>query len=217
MYIHYISIFALLIVSIPYGIGKINTIQDQRTVRLMNAAHGEVLMPVVGLGTGGYGGPDGKGGEYWGPEQGHNATVEWLKAGGRRIDTADNYGSRDGIGTGWRASGVPRSEIFITSKVDPSGYNETLQAFAGILQSLQTDYVDLLLIHWPGERSAASENPNQSCKEGQSTWTQCRIQTWQALEKIFQQEQVRFSCRSFVLKLYAKKICFHLGSSNWCE
>lgn len=196
MYFHYISIFTLFIVSIPYGIGKINAIKEQRTVRLMNAARGEVLMPVVGLGTGGYGTPDGKGGEYWGPEQGHNATVEWLKAGGRRIDTSDNYGSRDGIGTGWKASGVARSEIFITSKVDPSGYNETLEAFAGILTSLQTDYVDLLLMHWPGARSSASEEAIPSCKQGRSTWTECRIQTWQALEKIFQQKQVRFSCSS---------------------
>jgi hypothetical protein len=45
----------------------------------MNAARGEVLMPVVGLGTGGYGLPNGTSGEYWGPEQGHNATVAWLK------------------------------------------------------------------------------------------------------------------------------------------
>ena len=192
MYFHYISTFTLLIVSIHYGIGEINAIKEQRTVRLMNAARGEVLMPVVGLGTGGYGSPDGKGGEYWGPEQGHNATIDWLKAGGRRIDTSDNYGSRDGIGTGWKASGVARSEIFITSKVDPSGYNETLEAFAGILESLQTDYVDLLLMHWPGVRDGASEEFIPSCKQGRSTWTECRIQTWQALEKIFQQEQVRF-------------------------
>ncbi|CAF4221508.1 unnamed protein product, partial [Adineta steineri] len=96
------------------------SVNQQPTVRLMNAAHGEVLMPVVGLGTGGYGEPDGSGAEYWGPEQGHNATLAWLKMGGRRIDTSNDYASRDGIGTGWVASGIPRSEIFITSKVDPT-------------------------------------------------------------------------------------------------
>ncbi len=49
-----------------------NSVKEQPTVRLMNAVHGEVLMPVVGLGTGGYGQPDGWGGEYWGPEEGHH-------------------------------------------------------------------------------------------------------------------------------------------------
>jgi hypothetical protein len=53
----------------------------------MNAVHGDVLMPVVGLGTFGYGRPDGSRGEYWGPVQGYNSTLAWLKAGGRRLDT----------------------------------------------------------------------------------------------------------------------------------
>ena len=161
----------------------------------MNAACGEVLMPVVGLGTGGYGQPNGTGGEFWGPEQGHNATVAWLKLGGRRIDTADNYESQDGIGTGWVASGIPRSEIFITSKVDTNTYAETLEAFAGILKSLKTDYIDLLLIHTPGSQPDRP-GPFPSCKQGKSTWTDCRLQTWQALEKLFDEQRVRI-LRSF--------------------
>jgi diketogulonate reductase-like aldo/keto reductase len=173
------------------------SVKEQPTVRLMNAAHGEVLMPVVGLGTGGYGQPDGSGGEYWGCEQGHKATVAWLKMGGRRIDTSDDYASRDGIGTGWVASDVPRSEIFITSKVDPSGYDQALEEFDGILKSLQTDYIDLLLIHWPGEVPNKSDKPIPPCKHGQSTWAECRIQTWRALETLFKQERVKlFSCLS---------------------
>jgi diketogulonate reductase-like aldo/keto reductase len=184
--------FVLFVISILYGTSEMKSISEQPTVRLMNAAHGEVLMPVVGLGTGGYGQPDGTGGEYWGPEQGHNATFAWLKMGGRRIDSSGDYGSRDGVGTGWVASGVPRSQIFITSKVDPSGYDGALEEFAGILKSLQTDYVDLLLIHWPGAQPGQSGKPNPPCKQGQSIWTDCRVQTWRALEKIFEQERVRF-------------------------
>jgi diketogulonate reductase-like aldo/keto reductase len=168
-----------------------NSIKEQPTVRLMNAVHGEVLMPVVGLGTGGYGRPDEAGGEYWGPEQGHNATVAWLKAGGRRIDTAGNYPSVNGVGTGWKASGISRSEIFITSKVEVTGYNETLEQFDNMLKSLQTDYFDLLLIHWPGDFGSGGP----PCKQGQSTWYQCRVQTWQALETIFNQERVRHFSR----------------------
>jgi len=185
---HILSV-VLLTISILHGTAEMKPVKDQPTVRLMNAARGEVLMPVMGLGTGGYGRPDEAGGEYWGPEQGHNATVAWLQLGGRRIDTADNYPSRDGIGTGWVASGVPRSEIFITSKVEIVGYDQALEQFADILTSLKTDYVDLLLIHWPGNFPGTPDPP---CKQGQSTWTECRIQTWRALETIFQQERVRY-------------------------
>ncbi|CAF1634672.1 unnamed protein product [Adineta ricciae] len=157
----------------------------------MNAVHGEVLMPVVGLGTGGYGSANGSGGEYWGPEQGHNATVAWLNMGGRRIDSSDDYASRDGVGTGWVASGIPRLEVFITSKVDPAGYEQTLSKFTDILKSLQTTYVDLLLIHWPGAQPGKSDKPIPPCKQGKATWTDCRIETWRALETIFKLQQVR--------------------------
>jgi diketogulonate reductase-like aldo/keto reductase len=81
------------------------------------------------------------------------------------------------------ASGVPRSEIFITSKVALSSYDKVLEAFDGILKSLQTDYVDLLLIHWPGR---VAEKPTEA-----ATWAECRIETWRALETIFKQKRVR--------------------------
>jgi diketogulonate reductase-like aldo/keto reductase len=201
MYFQHIFFGVLLTVSTLYGTAEMKSVKEQPSVRLMNAVHGEVLMPVTGLGTGGYGRPDGSGGEYWGPEQGHNATVAWLKAGGRRIDTAGSYTSRDGIGTGWKASGVPRSEIFITSKVEIVGYDQALQEFADIQKSLQTDYVDLLLIHWPGDIGGSGGPP---CKQGQSTWTECRVQTWRALENIFNQQKVKYFfhlSRSYVTPL----------------
>ncbi|UJR36920.1 hypothetical protein I4U23_029632 [Adineta vaga] len=191
MSFQHIFFIKLLLFSSLYAALDIKSVKEQPTVRLMNAVHGIVLMPIVGLGTGGYGSPNGSGGQYWGPEQGHNASVSWLKMGGRRIDSSGDYASCDGIGTGWITSGVPRSEIFITSKVDPAGYNQTLAEFAGILKSLQTTYVDLLLIHWPGAQPGKSDKPIPSCKEGQATWTDCRIQTWRALETIFNLKQVR--------------------------
>jgi diketogulonate reductase-like aldo/keto reductase len=75
------------------------------------------------------------------------------------------------------ASGVPRSEIFTTSKLDPSGYDKVLEDFDVILKSLQSDYIDLLLIHWPDK---ITEKPNEaisSCEQEQLTWAECRIQT----------------------------------------
>ncbi|CAF1172526.1 unnamed protein product [Adineta steineri] len=160
-------------------------------VQLKNAVHGKVLMPVMGLGTKGAGLLDGTGGEYWGNEQGHNATLAWLKAGGRRIDSSSDYITQDGVGAGWIASGVPRSKIFITSKIMSIGYNEALKTFDDILASLKTDYIDLLLIHWPGDKPGTVTKPVPACKKDKSTWTDCRVQTWQALEHLFKQKKVR--------------------------
>ncbi|CAF5079539.1 unnamed protein product [Rotaria sp. Silwood1] len=71
--------------------------------------------------------------------------------------------------TGWVTSGVPRSEMFITPKVNPSGYDQALEEFAGILESLQTEYIDLLLIHWTGEIPSTSNEISLPCKQGQPT------------------------------------------------
>lgn len=74
-----------------------------------------------------------------------------LRAGYRAIDTAWKYGTERGVGEGIRASGVPREEIFLTTKVS----HEYLRApdFARSvdesLERMQVDYVDLLLVHWP--------------------------------------------------------------------
>ena len=74
-----------------------------------------------------------------------------LKAGYRHIDTAWKYGTEKGVGQGIKLSGVPRDQIFLTTKVS----HEYLRAadFARSveesLRNLQTDYVDLLLVHWP--------------------------------------------------------------------
>jgi hypothetical protein len=87
MYFQHIFSVVLFTISILCATTEMKSVKDQPTVRLMNAVHGEVLMPVVGLGMFGYGRPDASRGEYWGPEQGYNSTLAWLKAGGRRLDT----------------------------------------------------------------------------------------------------------------------------------
>ena len=74
-----------------------------------------------------------------------------IDAGYRRVDTAKLYFNEAGVGAGVRASGIPRDEIFVTTKVwnDDQGYDETLRAFDTSLGLLGMDYVDLYLIHWP--------------------------------------------------------------------
>lgn len=74
-----------------------------------------------------------------------------LKAGYRHIDTAHAYQNERGVGRAVKESGIPRSEIWITSKIWPTEYGEgkTMEAIDRMLKRLQTDYIDLLYVHQP--------------------------------------------------------------------
>lgn len=98
-------------------------------------------MPRLGLGV-------------WRVEDGSQASnsVKWaLETGYRLIDTAAVYKNEVGVGEGIRQSGVPREEIFVTTKLwnSDQGYETALKAFDASLEKLGLDYVDLYLIHWP--------------------------------------------------------------------
>lgn len=108
-----------------------------QTVTLNNG----VRMPLVGFGT--Y--------QITDPDQCAHSVAEAIGAGYRLIDTAQNYGNESAVGQGIRASGVPREEIFITSKVWFRNHMEG-ECRASVLRSLkrlEADYIDLMLIHWP--------------------------------------------------------------------
>lgn len=74
-----------------------------------------------------------------------------LEAGYRAVDTAAIYGNEAGVGEGVRASGLPRDEVFVTTKLwnESQGYDRALRAFDKSLERLGLDHVDLYLIHWP--------------------------------------------------------------------
>lgn len=80
-----------------------------------------------------------------------NAVKTALEVGYRHIDTAALYQNEQGVGQAIRESGIPREQIFITTKVwnSDQGYESTLQAFETSRRKLGVDYVDLYLIHWP--------------------------------------------------------------------
>ncbi|MDP9985918.1 2,5-diketo-D-gluconate reductase A [Arthrobacter oryzae] len=84
-------------------------------------------------------------------EQVAAAVVQAVEAGYRHIDTAVKYGNERGVGNGIRASGVDRSELFITTKLDGEfqGHDRAVAGLEGSLKRLGLDHVDLLLIHWP--------------------------------------------------------------------
>ena len=103
------------------------------------AANG-LNMPALGLGT-------------WqiAPETIAEIVPVALDAGYRHIDTAQIYGNEEAIGQALVDSGVDRSEVFLTTKVWPEHYapNDLLASVRQSLERLKTDYVDLLLLHWP--------------------------------------------------------------------
>ena len=79
------------------------------------------------------------------------ALTHAIKCGYRSVDTAAMYGNEAGVGRAVRASAVPRSELFVTTKLwnDDQGYDTTMRAFEKSLSTLGLGYVDMYLIHWP--------------------------------------------------------------------
>ena len=98
-------------------------------------------IPCVGFGT--WQTPDG--------DIATNAVKCAIQSGYRHIDAAAVYGNEVSVGKGIAEAGVPREELFITSKVwnTERGYEKTLAAFEKTLADLGLDYLDLYLIHWP--------------------------------------------------------------------
>ena len=156
------------------------------TVTLLNAAKPGIKMPVAGIGTWGYVHTPGTGfpGEVWNDTVAEKAVSEWIMLGGRRIDSALDYHDQVGVGKAIESSGVARKELFVTSKLTPEGYNETFKQMDQILGELQVDYVDLLLIHWPGLQEGFNSS-DPACQGNPPTWRNCRQSIWKALEMLF--------------------------------
>ncbi|MEV0848229.1 aldo/keto reductase [Streptomyces sp. NPDC049954] len=85
------------------------------------------------------------------PEKTRDATLAALETGYRHIDTAEMYGNEKEVGQAVRESGVDRSELFVTSKLNNGfhAHDDALAAFEQSLEDLDIGYLDLFLIHWP--------------------------------------------------------------------
>ncbi len=102
-------------------------------------------------------------------EMTYNAVLDAMKMGVRHIDTAHAYQNERSVGRAVRASGVPRKEIWITSKLWPSEYGEgkTEKAIEKMLARLDTDYIDLLLLHQQfGDYIGAWKDMQKAVKAG---------------------------------------------------
>ncbi|HEX7544068.1 MAG TPA: aldo/keto reductase [Candidatus Limnocylindrales bacterium] len=109
------------------------------------------------------------------PQDTRAATLEALKVGYRHIDTAEMYGNEREVGEGVRDSGIDRSEVFVTSKLN-NGFHapeDALAAFELSLKVMKFDYLDLFLIHWP--LPAVGDF----------------VETWKTLEEIYRSGRVR--------------------------
>lgn len=122
-----------------------------------------VEMPVLGFGV-------------WKTKDGDevfHAVKTAIETGYRSIDTASVYGNETGVGKAIQASGIPTSDLFVTTKVynDEQGYDETLRAFEKSLEKLQLEQLDLYLIHWPIK---------EKFKE-----------TWRAMERLYKEGRTK--------------------------
>ncbi|MBG9443125.1 aldo/keto reductase [Cytobacillus firmus] len=102
-----------------------------------------------------------------------NTVKDAINIGYRLIDTAAFYENEEGVGKAIKESGVPREELFITTKVwnTDQGYDQTLNAFDNSLKKMGLDYIDLYLIHWPVKEKY--------------------LETWKALEKLYKDGKAR--------------------------
>lgn len=152
---------------------KPTSLQDSRILE------NGVRIPVMGLGV-------------WKAGSGvetQNAVSYALEAGYRAVDTASIYGNEADVGKAVRESGIDRNEIFITTKVwyTDQGYEGTLKAFDESLKRLQTDYVDLYLIHhYMGSKLR---------------------DTWRAMEKLYAEKRVRAIGVSNFLEHHLEELC----------
>ncbi len=134
---------------------------DVPTIKLNNG----LVMPQIGLGVW----------EAKAGEEVEQAISQALKAGYRLIDTAKAYGNEESVGKAIRESGIPREEIFLTTKLwnADHGFDNAKKAYKASLERLGLDYVDLYLIHWPVPAQAKY------------------VETWLALEELYEEGLVR--------------------------
>lgn len=110
------------------------------------------------------------------------AVQDAIAAGYRHIDTAKVYENEVGVGQGIKAAGVPREELFVTSKLwnTDRGYEATKAAFQVSLDRLGLDYLDLYLIHWPANE-----------KQFGADAAKINAETWRAMEELYEAGKIR--------------------------
>jgi len=113
----------------------------------------------------------------------YNMCTAAFKSGYRHLDTAAGYGNEEEVGRAIKDCGIPRSEIYLTTKLGNDDHHRVHEAFEESLEKLKVDYVDLYLLHWP----QAEMNDKILGPEEDPTFTK----TWKEMEKLLQTGKVR--------------------------
>ncbi|WP_040458778.1 aldo/keto reductase [Limosilactobacillus antri] len=110
------------------------------------------------------------------------AVADAIAVGYRLIDTATVYGNEEAVGRGIKDAGIDRHRLFVTSKLwnDHRGYAKAKQAIDETLERLQTDYLDLYLIHWPANRKQFGDQA-----------AEINAETWRAMEEAYHEGKIR--------------------------
>ena len=114
-------------------------------------------------------------------EVAYNAVKTALECGYRHLDCAAIYRNEASLGKAVRESGIPREEIFVTSKLwtKKRGYENAKAAFEKTMDQLGLDYLDLYLIHWPASHTRFED------------WKEINAETWRALEELYEEGKIK--------------------------
>ena len=143
-----------------------------------------------------------------------------IAAGYRLIDTAEAYGNEEEVGRGIREGGVSRSELFLTTKVNFRSYERARETVEASLRKLGTDYLDLVLLHWPfGHYYAAWEALEALCEAG--TIRAIGVSNFDAdrLVDLVMNNKIRpavnqIECHPFFQQEAAREICREYGITH---
>ena len=140
------------------------------------ALNNSIRMPLLGLGVF----------KCLPGEETERVVRDGLEVGYRLIDTARFYANERDVGRALRASGLPRDQVFITTKLHHSdlGYDSTLRAFDASLKELGLDYVDLYLVHWPLKSWRFYTSRSKIVLNRLGWPVRMRLKTWRAMERI---------------------------------
>lgn len=204
-------VVAIILVTAATG----DRVFDVPSVTITNGVLKPVEMPAVGFGTFAYGKCDPTtgcaGGQVWNNTMIVPLVKDFVRKGGRRIDSALSYKTQQGMGAAIADliadKVVTREELFITSKTDihppppqfanDTGYKYHLYQFEQILNNSGLEYIDLLLVHWPGPIGGTPQTQPLACAEGHPQagsskgYSLCRSEAWRAFVTLLKAKKVR--------------------------
>ncbi|KAL0956000.1 hypothetical protein HGRIS_002176 [Hohenbuehelia grisea] len=156
-------------------------------------------------------------GEVGGGDRVFQMCTKALKHGYRHFDTASGYGNEKEVGEAIKASGIPRDEIYVTTKLPNTAHHKVQEAFEESLANLDCGYVDLYLMHWP---QASIEDSSGNVKVLGPEEHPTIVDTWKAMEKLLETGKVKtIGVSNFSIKTLTQLLphCTVIPATNQVE